>query len=312
MESKNVVITGVLGQIGSYAADLYIEKGYNVIGIERRSANPYKENIQQLERNPLFRMEEADICDFSSVSGIAKKYTPYLWLNFAAQSHVATSFKQPIYTTEVDYIGVLNQLEAIRLFSPETRFWQASTSERYGNGTDKPQNEETPVSPASPYAVAKISAEMAIKCYAKSYGLYATYGIMFNSESPRRSKAFVTRKITDYVAQLITASDETGFSPGFLIKMGQPKLLLGNIEARRSWTHAKDTVIGIDLQMQLDKPDVFVFGREESHSIKDFLQLSFGHYGLNYEDFVGISSEFYRPNDVVYIQPDCTKARTII
>ena len=316
---KTVVITGIFGQVGSYAADLYLEKGYRVVGLYRRTSSPNYEHVLHNMNNPNFILFEGDISDSSTIIECLNKYKPYAFLNFAAQSHVGTSFHQPVVTTQLNYLAVLEMLEAIRLHSPQTKFWSAATSERYGLCGDIKQDESCPPDPASPYSVAKLAMEQIIKVYSKSYGLYATYSIMFNMESPRRGKAFVTRKITDYIAgttKKLIEMDIIPYKVGFVnaIKGGSIEpLKLGNIDARRSWTHASDTVRGIYDQIELPKPEVFCFGLEETRSIREFLTYSFSLVGVDdWSDIVVHDENMMRPNDVWHLKPTCTKAKTLL
>ena len=321
---KTVVITGCRGQIASYAIDRFLEEGYNVVGTYRRCSLPDFSNIEHNLNNPNFTLFEADICDATSVSGVLTKFRPDIILNFAAQSHVGSSYNQPIVTQDVNYIGVINQLEAIRLIKPDTIFWQASTSECMGITPSKEQGEETPPCPVSPYAVSKLAAEYIIKAYRHTYNMKCCYSRMFNSESKRRAKAFVTRKITDYIGKTFNivekevinqTEDKRSFistDQAFKFALSDnliPKLKLGNIDTFRSWTHCSDTVDGIFKQITNPSAGLvdYVIGREETHSIKEFLSISFGMVGLDWQDFVEIDPQFIRPSDVPYLRPDSSK-----
>lgn len=327
MGKQTVCLTGILGQGASYAADKYLENGYKVIGLHRRSSSPNLQNVKHLLNNEDFILYEADICDTSSISEVITKFKPDLWLNFAAQSHVGTSYNQPIVTAEVNYLGVAKTLECIRTLKPDIKFWQASTSERYGNIADH-QGLDTPPSPISPYAVSKVASEFLVKAYRQTYNLFACYGIMFNYESPRRSKAFVTRKISDFIGRTFNTVDSSiekllDNKPG-TISVQQaydmaidmkivPKLQLGNIDSQRSWTHCKDTIDGVFAQMNLDEPVDMIFGLEETHSVKEFLTEAFAYIGVsNWSNIVNINEALFRPSDVRCLKPDCSDAREIV
>jgi len=303
--SKTALITGITGQDGSYLSDLLIEKEYTVIGLHRRSSTNSFERIRHLLDHPNFKLEEFDITDPSDCSRVLEKYTPDEFYNLAAQSHVGTSFKQPSTTFEINATGVINLLEALKVRSPKTKFYQASTSEMFGEnytiGTDgKYQNEDTPFAPQSPYAVAKLASHRMVQIYRESYGLYACCGILFNHESPRRGENFVTRKITKYIAQLLN---------GFLHNSYYRPLKLGNIYAHRDWGHAKDFVRAMHMMLQQDSPKDFVVSTGLTHTVKEFLEISFGLFNLNYEDYLEIDPNLYRPAEVDYLKGDSTKAR---
>lgn len=306
--SKTALVTGVTGQDGSYLSDLLIEKEYTVIGLHRRSSSNNFERVQHLIENPNFILEEFDITDPSDCSRILEKYYPDELYNLAAQSHVATSFKQPSTTFEINTTGVINLLEALRARSPKTRFYQASTSEMFGEnytvGSDgKYQNENTPFAPQSPYAVAKLASHRMVQIYRESYGLYACCGILFNHESPRRGENFVTRKITKYIGQLIN---------GHLKNSHYRPLKLGNIYSYRDWGHAKDFVRVMHTMLQQDAAEDFVIATGITHTVKEFLEISFNLVNLNYEDYLKIDSDLYRPAEVDYLKGDTTKARKLL
>lgn len=318
MDKKTVIITGIKGQGASYAADLYLKKGFKVVGIYRRCSTQDFTNIKHLESTLDFELYEADICDSSSISELLSKYQPYAVLNFAAMSHVGSSYTQPIITAEVDYLAVAKLLEAIRIISPKTKFWQASTSERFGDNKGNGfQDETTEPSPISPYACAKLASEYLIKAYRKTYGLHASYSIMFNYESPRRSREFVTRKITDYIGRtynmipktLTANSVEDAYKKA--IELGYiPKLKLGNLDSYRSWTHCSDVIKGVFAQIELDEPKDYLFGVEETHSIKDFLDEAFGVIDIKDWSFiVEQDKKFMRPSDVGYLKPNSQRAQ---
>jgi GDPmannose 4,6-dehydratase len=326
MGQKTVVITGTRGQFASYAADKYLADGWRVIGVDRRSSSPDFTNVRHNFVNPNFIVQEADITDSSSIVNILTKFKPDLWLNAAAQSHVGSSYNQPIVTAEINYLGVAKILEAIRQVKPDTKFWQASTSERFGNATDI-QTPDTAPSPISPYAVSKVASEYLIKAYRETYDLYACYSIMFNYESPRRSKAFVTRKITDYIGRTFNTIERevidkvtdsrviTGQEAYDYVIKEQiiPHLYLGNIDSRRSWTHCKDIVDGVYLQMQQDKPQDFIFGLEETHSVREFLDCAFSCVGVhNWSDIVMTDQTLFRPSDVKCLRPSMLETKKVL
>jgi GDPmannose 4,6-dehydratase len=232
--------------------------------------------------------------------------------NLAAMSHVGKSFDQPISTCQIDAVGPLNILEAIRQSSPQSKFYQASSSELFGDTSVAPQNENTPFNPNSPYAVAKLYAHHMTTLYRRAYGIFACAGILMNHESERRGEDFVTRKITKYVAQLLRVFNEAEYMGDTDIIDDFPKLRLGNIEAQRDWSHAKDMVYGMWLMMQHHIPDDYVLGSGKTHSVKDFLQAAFSYIGLDYETFVVIDPKFYRPVDVNLLQADPTKAKKVL
>lgn len=300
------IITGITGQDGSYLAELLLSRGYEVFGVIRRSSTPNTSRIKHLINNKNLKLICGDVTDFSSMSGVIKNIKPDELYNLAAQSHVGESFKQPYFTFDVDAIGVLNILESIRLFSPTTRFYQASTSELFGN-TPAPQNEDTPMSPESPYAVAKLAAHKLVSLYRRAYNIFACCGILFNHEGPRRGEEFVTRKITKYVAKLMKVKRQ--------LRLDRPipnlhidTLKLGNLFAKRDWSHAKDMVYGMWLMLQQDVPEDYVLGSGVSRSVEDFLKAAFSYAQLNHKDYVEIDPQFYRPLDVNYLMADTKKA----
>lgn len=323
---KTIVITGGLGQFGSHAIDLYLEKGYRVIGLHRRCSLLNCDNVKHNLNNPNFILYEGDITDSSSISDCIKKYQPDLWLNTAAQSHVGTSYSQPILTAEVNYLGVAKTLECIRLLKPDIRFWQASTSERFGNGSIS-QDTETPPDPVSPYAVSKVGSELLVNCYKNTYGMYCCYSIMFNYEGPRRAKSFVTRKISDFIGKAFNIvqdnfdkfvpvnkilSTQLGFEKA--IEAGLiDHLYLGNIDSKRSWTHCKDIVRGVYDQMNLEKPTNLMFALKETHSVREFLDEAFACVGIyDWSNIVKIDKNLFRPSDVKSLHPTNINSEEII
>lgn len=298
---KTAIITGVTGQDGSYLADLLLSKDYRVVGAMRPAAvsfNDKTKNIAHLLSNDNFEVIELDITDSSSVYRAVHEYQPDEYYNLAAQSHVGSSFKVPVSTTEINLMGTLYALEAIRLHRPSCRFYQASTSEMFGDNTVCPQGLGSHFSPVSPYACAKLAAHHMVGTYRKSYGLFACSGILFNHESPRRGENFVTRKITKAAAR---------------IKLGlQDELRLGNLEAQRDWGHAKDYVRGMWLMLQHETPDDYVLATGKTVSVRDFLELVFERAGLNADDYVVIDPQFYRPCEVPKLWGDPSKARDVL
>ena len=300
---KKALITGITGQDGSYLAELLLEKGYEVHGIIRRSSTFNTQRIDHLYQDPhvngvrLF-LHYGDMADSSNLMRIVHEIAPDEVYNLAAQSHVRVSFDSPEFTGDVDALGTMRLLEAIRLTGVKTRFYQASTSELYGKVQDIPQRETTPFYPRSPYGVAKLYSFWAVKNYREAYGLHASNGILFNHESPRRGETFVTRKITRAVSR---------------IKLGlQSELFMGNVNARRDWGFAGDYVEGMWRMLQQDSPDDYVLATGEMHSVKEFLAEAFGYVGLDWEKYVKHDSRYERPSEVDQLLGDPTKARTVL
>ena len=276
------LITGVTGQDGSYLADFLLSKGYNVIGMVRRSSTVTFGRIEHIQDQ--IEIIQGDLHDQSSLVSVIEEYRPDEVYNLAAQSFVPTSWKQPVLTGEVTALGVTRMLEAIRLVNPDTRFYQASSSEMFGKVRQVPQSESTPFYPRSPYGVAKVYGHWITVNYRESYDLFACSGILFNHESPRRGLEFVTRKITHGVAR---------------IKLGlADELRLGNLESRRDWGFAGDFVEAMWLMLQQDSPDDYVVCTGRTHSVREFCEAAFGHVGLDYQDFVIQDPRFYRPAEV--------------
>lgn len=299
---KTALISGITGQDGSYLADLLLQYNYKVIGLHRRSSVNNFERVQHLLHHPQFQLEEFDLTDPSGCIHIIDKHQPDEFYNLAAQSHVGTSFKQPSTTFQIDTIGVINVLEAIRHTSSATRFYQASTSEMFGrnysvdNNGVKYQDENTELLPQSPYGVAKLASHRMVQIYRDGYGLFATSGILFNHESPRRGENFVTRKITKYIGQLV--NNKTAES-----------LKLGNLNASRDWGHAKDYVQAMFLMLQNDVPEDYVICTGSTHTVLDFLKAAFETVDLDYTKYVEIDSNLYRPAEVDYLCGRNDKAR---
>ncbi len=287
------LITGITGQDGSYLAEFLLGKGYDVIGMVRRSSTVTWERIEHIKDQ--ISIVQGDLHDQSSLLTLVKEAQPAEIYNLAAQSFVPTSWNQPTLTGEVTGLGVARMLEVIRLVNPDIRFYQASSSEMFGKVREVPQTEDTPFYPRSPYGVAKVYGHWITVNYRESYDLFAVSGILFNHESPRRGLEFVTRKITDAVAR---------------IKLGlTDQLALGNLDSRRDWGYAKDYVRAMWLMLQQDTPDDYVVGTGETHSVREFCQAAFGHVGLNYEEYVVQDPRFYRPAEVDLLVSDPSKAK---
>ncbi len=286
------LITGITGQDGSYLAEFLLSKGYRVIGMVRRSSTINFERIAHIQDQ--IELVQGDLHDQSSLMDILAEYQPDEVYNLAAQSFVPTSWRQPVLTGEVTAIGVTRLLEAIRLTCPQARFYQASSSEMFGKVREVPQRETTPFYPRSPYGVAKVYGHWITVNYRESYNMFAVSGILFNHESPRRGLEFVTRKITYGVAK---------------IKLGlAEELRLGNLEARRDWGYAGDYVRAMWLMLQQDEPEDYVVGTGETHSVREFCEIAFGHVGLDYRDYVVQDPRFFRPAEVDLLVADPTKA----
>ncbi len=287
------LITGITGQDGSYLADFLLSKGYEVVGMVRRSSTVTFQRVQHIQDE--ITIIQGDLHDQSSLVDVVERYRPDEVYNLAAQSFVPTSWNQPVLTGEVTALGVTRILEAVRLVNPKTRFYQASSSEMFGKVREVPQSESTPFYPRSPYGVAKVYGHWITVNYRESYDMFAVSGILFNHESPRRGLEFVTRKITNGVAR---------------IKLGRAKeLRLGNLEARRDWGYTGDFVYGMWLMLQADKPQDYVLGTGVTHSVRDFCETAFRYVGLDYRDYVVQDPRFYRPAEVDLLVADPSKAR---
>jgi GDPmannose 4,6-dehydratase len=293
---KKALITGITGQDGSYLADFLLEEGYEVYGMVRRSSTENFERIDHIRDRIHF--VQADLLDQLSIISIIKEIDPAEIYNLAAQSFVPTSWSQPVLTGEFTAIGVTRMLEAIKLVNPEIRFYQASSSEMFGKVRESPQNENTPFYPRSPYGVAKVYGHWITVNYRESYDLFACSGILFNHESPRRGREFVTRKVSHGVAQ---------------IKHGiTDKVKLGNLEAKRDWGYAGDYVRAMWLMLQQEEPRDYVVATGISHSVRDLVEVAFGSVGLNWEDHVEIDPDLMRPADVDHLLGDSSKAHEIL
>ena len=309
---KRAVVFGVTGQDGSYLSDLLLSLGYKVFGVARRASVDNTTRIAHLLYCKRFELVQGDITDFGSVYRILTKTKPHEVYNLAAQSHVWTSFEQPGLTWDVTGKGCLNILEVIRGMQKRPRFYQASSSEMFGDSMDtmifddgtrgKFQDETTIFNPQSPYAIAKLAAHHATRLYRRSYGLFACSGILFNHESERRGDNFVTRKVTRYVSELYHAQEE-----GRTI----PKLCLGNLYSERDWGHAEDYVKAMYLMLQQDSPDDYVIATGETHSVEEFVIEAFKCINIyEYRDFITIDENLYRPSEVPYLRGLPFKADT--
>jgi GDPmannose 4,6-dehydratase len=291
--ARRALITGVTGQDGSYLAEFLVEKGYEVFGLVRRTSTVNFERIGHLRDRA--HLISGDLLDQNSLHRAIETSQAAEVYNLAAQSFVATSWTQPVLTGEFTALGVTRMLEAIREVNPKIRFYQASSSEMFGKVTESPQTEKTSFHPRSPYGVAKLYGHWITVNYRESYGLFACSGILFNHESPRRGIEFVTRKITNAAAR---------------IKLGRQKdLMLGNLEARRDWGHARDYVRAMWLMLQQDQPDDYVIATGESHSVRDVLDVAFGRLGLDWGQYIVQEPSLIRPAEVDFLLGDSSKAR---
>lgn len=345
---KKALITGITGQDGSYLAELLLSKGYEVIGLVRRSSTSNYDRIDHIKDK--IKLVEGEVSDSGSVYSIVDKHRPDEIYNLAAQSHVGTSFEQPDYTFQVDALGPTYFLQAIRRYCPNSRFYQASTSELFGKnftvqkklskGLDnvmgsitmddpppdaaydlkKYQDEETAFMPQSPYAAAKLAAHHMVRIYREGYGIHASCGILFNHESERRGENFVTRKITKWIGEFVRWSRSVGavnttFDTDNILfdKESFPKLRLGNIDAYRDWGHAKDYVEAMWLMLQRDTPEDLVIATGKTYSVRDFLSEAFNEIGIdNFEPYIVIDPKFYRPAEVEYLRGNPSKAKKVL
>ena len=290
---KRALVTGITGQDGSYLADFLIDQGYEVSGMVRRASTEKFERIEHLKNK--ISILQGDLLDQLSLISIIDKVRPHEIYNMAAQSFVPTSWKQPVLTAEFTAIGVTRLLEAIHLIDKNIKFYQASSSEMFGQVREVPQNEKTPFHPRSPYGVAKVYGHWITVNYRESYNLFACSGILFNHESPRRGKEFVTRKITDTAAR---------------IKMGlADRLKIGNLDAKRDWGFAGDYVEAMWLMPQQDQPEDYVIATGETHSVREVIEISFSRLGLDWEKYTVVDPEYIRPAEVDLLIGDASKAR---
>jgi GDPmannose 4,6-dehydratase len=301
---KRALITGISGQDGSYLAELLMAKGYEVHGIVRRSSSLNRGRIDHLfnastdDKSRTHHLHYGDLTDASSVNRLIREVRPDEIYNLGAQSHVKVSFDVPEYTTETAGVGTLRILEAIRESGLTPKFYQAGSSEMFGKVQEIPQKETTPFYPRSPYAAAKVYGHWITVNYREAYGMFACNGILFNHESPRRGEAFVTRKITRGVAA---------------IKLGLAKTLaLGNLDAKRDWGYAKDYVEAMWLMLQQDKPDDYVVATNETHTVREFCELAFGHVGLDWQKHVVVDERYFRPTEVDLLIGDASKAKRVL
>ncbi len=291
--TKRALITGITGQDGSHLADLLLDKGYEVVGMVRRSSTVNFERISHIQDR--LTLAPGDLLDEVSMIRLLDEHQPHEIYNLAAQSFVQTSFTQPVLTGETTAMGVTRLLDAIRIVNPEIRFYQASSSEMFGKVAAVPQDETTPFHPRSPYGVAKLYGHWITLNYRESYGLHATSGILFNHEGPRRGLEFVTRKISHGVARIAAGLEV--------------ELRLGNLEAQRDWGYAGDYVEAMWQMLQQDTPDDYVIATGETHSVREFCEHAFARVGLDYRDHVVIDERFYRPAEVDLLVGDASKAR---
>jgi GDPmannose 4,6-dehydratase len=293
---KRALVTGITGQDGSYLAELLLEQGYEVHGVVRRSSIEKHDRIAHIQDR--LQLHQADLLDQSALIDVMQQSKPEEVYNLAAQSFVATSWKQPILTGDFTGLAVTRMLEAVRLTNPKIRFYQASSSEMFGKVQAVPQIETTPFYPRSPYGVAKVYGHWITVNYRESFNMFAVSGILFNHESPRRGLEFVTRKISHAVARIKHQK--------------QDKLFLGNLDAKRDWGFAGDYVRAMWLMLQQDQPEDFVIATGRTYRVRDFVQLAFDHVGLNWEKHVEIDPKYYRPAEVDLLLGSPEKAKTVL
>lgn len=346
---KRALVTGVTGQDGYYLTKHLLEAGYEVIGIKRRTSGEPPIRLNEFV-NSKFKIVEGDVTDSHSINSLVSEYMPYHIYNLAAMSHVHTSFNQPSYTFKCNTHGVLNILEAIRNISPETKFYQASTSEMFGKNYStrinlaKYQDEETPMMPQSPYAISKLASHELVRLYRDSYNIFACCGILYNHESPHRGENFLTRKVTKWVGNFYKwleaqkEDEEGGFNLDFsvtedyvsVVRLNKsdkpqphkdswmygckfPKLRLGNLDACRDWGHAEDHTRAMVMMMNQGHADDYVVATGKTHSVGDFVKAAFKKIGINdWENYIVIDPEFYRPAEVDYLLGDATKAKDVL
>lgn len=295
MERHSALITGITGQDGSYLAEYLLEEGYDVYGLVRRTSSSTGWRIAHLRDHPRLTLLEGDLLDYSSLATAIETADPDEVYNLAAQSHVGTSFSQPMQTSQVTGLGALRLLEAIRTYDPTIRFYQASTSELFGNVGGR-QDESAAFRPTSPYAVAKLQAHWATRTYREAYDIPGVCGVLFNHESPRRGEDFVTRKITLGAARIAAGE--------------QDELRLGNLDAKRDWGHARDYVRAMHAMTHTETPHTeYVLGTGETHTVRECARVAFDEVGLDYHEYVVVDEEFYRPADVDVLHADPTRAR---
>jgi GDPmannose 4,6-dehydratase len=294
--AKSALITGINGQDGSYLTELLLQKGYKVYGLIQRFPTDPFENIRHLLKD--ITIFTGDLADSGSLLRAVKGSNPDEVYNLAAQSFVKASWDIPDLTGDVTGVGVTRMLEALRILKPDAKFYQASSSEMFGKVQETPQKETTPFYPRSPYGVAKVYGHWATVNYRESYGMFAVSGILFNHESPRRGREFVTRKVAEAAAR---------------IKMGlQDTLLMGNTDAKRDWGYAGDYVEAMWMMLQQDTPQDFVVGTGENHSVQEFIELAFGHVGLDWKKYISQDAQFMRPAEVDVLLADARKAKEVL
>lgn len=301
--NKRALITGITGQDGSYLAELLMEKGYEVHGLIRRSSAINTQRLSHIFQDPheadqRLVLHYGDMSDSSNINQLMKTIRPDEVYNLAAQSHVRVSFDMPEYTADVVALGTLRLLDAIRNSGVKTKLYQASSSEMFGRVMEVPQRETTPFHPCSPYGTSKVFGYWATVNYRESYGIFASNGILFNHESPRRGITFVTRKITRGLATILVGS--------------QKKIYLGNLDAKRDWGYAKEYVEAMWLMLQQDEPGDYVIATGECHSVREFLQEAFSYQGLRWEDYVEIDPRYYRPSEVSLLVGDASMAKRVL
>jgi len=296
VSTPTALITGITGQDGSYLADFLLDKGYRVVGMVRRSSTENFERIEHLRGK--VEICQADLLDQLSLINLLRQVRPREVYNLASQSFVPTSWEQPVLTGEFTALGVTRVLEAVRLVDRDIRFYQASSSEMFGKVQEVPQTERTPFYPRSPYGVAKIYGHWITVNYRESYGIFASSGILFNHESPRRGKEFVTRKVTDGAVRIKNGLDQ--------------KLSLGNLEARRDWGYAGDYVEAMWLMLQQSRPDDYVIATGETHTVRELCEIAFARVGLRWQEHVVVDPKFVRPAEVDLLQGDASKAKRVL
>lgn len=298
---QKALITGITGQDGSYLAELLLSKGYEVHGLIRRSSTFNTERVDHIfqdphEKNKKLLLHYGDVADASNLNYLLRQIRPNEIYNLAGQSHVRVSFDIPEYTANIVALGTLRLLDAIRENNLNTRFYQAGSSEMFGDVLESPQTETTPFNPASPYGVSKVFAHHICNNYRRAYGMFISSGILYNHESPRRGKTFVTRKITEGVVDILSGKKD--------------KIYLGNLEARRDWGYAPEYVEAMWRMLQAQSPDDYVIATGESHSIREFLTEAFGLVGVSdFEKYIGIDPRYFRPQEVNYLCGDASKAK---
>jgi len=293
--AKRALITGITGQDGAYLAKFLLDKGYIVYGTYRRLSTPNFWRLQYTGVFPKINLIPADLIDAASITEAINISQPEEIYHLAAQSFVGTSFEQPVATGVATGLGVTRILEAIRNINPKIRFYQASTSELYGKGNTDPQKETTPFQPSSPYAAAKLYGYWITRMYREGYGIFACNGILFNHESPLRGLEFVTRKISNGVAKIVTGIEK--------------ELRLGNLDAKRDWGYAPEYVESMWLMLQQERPDDYVIATGETHSVREFVEKAFSKADLDWQQYVKVDERFTRPLDVEFLCGDCSKAR---